>query len=133
MKGLGGKVASDRVLRACKVTKEKGRAREVEQGRKEIDRSLEFGLVSQERLSASRSAFVKLTGKRGSSQPVPAILVTDGKQVAGCKRIDDIPQLIPGWGCCQCQVYNSYERKVCKCCGHVPCYQSLKGVLDEES
>jgi hypothetical protein len=96
MKGLG-KVAQDRVLRACKVTKEKGRAREAELGRKEIDRSMEFGLASQER------SFTR------------------------CKRIDDIPHVVPGWGCCQCHVYNNYDRKVCKNCGHVPCYPTSEG------
>jgi hypothetical protein len=109
MKGLG-RVAQDRVLRACKVTKEKGRAREGVLGRKEIEQSTEVA---------------------GSS--VEPGLVSLEKASSRCKRIDDIPQVVPGWGCCQCHAYNNYERKVCKNCGHVPCYPSLKGVLDEES
>ena len=39
-----------------------------------------------------------------------------------CKRIDNLSHVMPGWGCCRCHVYNSYDRKVCKGCGHVPCY-----------
>ena len=96
MKGLG-KVAQDRVLRACKVTKEKGRARESALGRKEIDRSMEFGLASQER------SFTR------------------------CKRIAETPHLMPGWGCCRCRVYNGLERRSCKNCGHVPCYPTSEG------
>ena len=102
MKGLG-KVAQDRVLRACKVTKEKGRARESVLGRKEIERSTEVVGSNVE------------------------------KTFPRCKRIDDILHAVPGWGCCKCHIYNNYGRKVCKNCGHVPCYPSLKGVPDEES
>jgi hypothetical protein len=99
MKGLGGKVACDHGSRACKVTKEKGRARESEQGRKEIDKSV-----------LSISDFWGLD-----------------KHPVRCKRIDDIPHCMPGWGCCKCHGYNSYGRKVCKHCGHAPCYPKAEG------
>ena len=47
-----------------------------------------------------------------------------------CKRIDNLPHVIPGWGCCKCHVYNSYGRKVCKSCGHVPCYPPPEETAD---
>ena len=43
-----------------------------------------------------------------------------------CKRIDDIPNVVPGWGCCRCSAYNNYARPSCKNCGHVPCYPPRK-------
>jgi hypothetical protein len=42
--------------------------------------------------------------------------------VEKCKRIDDLPRLVPGWGCCQCRRYNGYQRKVCKFYGHAACF-----------
>ena len=66
-----------------------------------------------------------------------------------CKRIDNLSHVMPGWGCCegersewgrggagrpevpaggQCHVYNSYDRTVCKGCGHVPCYPAAAPV-----
>lgn len=40
--------------------------------------------------------------------------------------------VVPGWGCCQCQCYNGYQREVCRNCGHVPCY-TLEGTLGKEA
>jgi len=65
---------------------------------------------------------MELIGKNGRSQPVSGISVVSGKQQEGCKRLDNIPHAVPGWGCCQCHIYNNYARKFCKNCGHVPCY-----------
>lgn len=39
-----------------------------------------------------------------------------------CKRVDNLQFVMPGWGCCKCRTYNSYDRPVCKACGHKPCY-----------
>jgi hypothetical protein len=33
----------------------------------------------------------------------------------------DHPNLMPGWGCCQCRVYNGNQRNECKQCGHKRC------------
>jgi hypothetical protein len=30
--------------------------------------------------------------------------------------------LVPGWCCCSCRVYNSYERAKCRWCSHPACY-----------
>jgi hypothetical protein len=46
-----------------------------------------------------------------------------------CKRIDDVPQILPGWGCCQCHVYNGYQRSSCRSCGHPHCYAFEPGDL----
>ncbi len=32
--------------------------------------------------------------------------------------------IVPGWGCCQCRVYNGYQRTACRNCGHTPCYEA---------
>lgn len=38
------------------------------------------------------------------------------------KCIDiDHPNLQPGWGCCQCNTYNGFQRMECKNCDHVRC------------
>jgi hypothetical protein len=50
-----------------------------------------------------------------------------------CERIDFIPQVIPGLGCCQCSAYNNHERKDCKNCGHVPCYQPVLPTSERDS
>jgi hypothetical protein len=45
-----------------------------------------------------------------------------------CKRIDNLSHVVPGWGCCKCNVYNSYQRETCKICGHISCYpQKVSG------
>ena len=41
-----------------------------------------------------------------------------------CDKIDH-PNLMPGWGCCKCRVYNGIQRHVCKSCGHVPCFTEI--------
>lgn len=47
---------------------------------------------------------------------------------ARCKRLDNLSHVIPGWGCCKCRAYNSYQRETCKGCGHIPCYpQKIPG------
>lgn len=46
-----------------------------------------------------------------------------------CKRIDKLPHLIPGWGCCQCHHYNGYQRVACRFCGHSFCYDFKPGEL----
>jgi hypothetical protein len=37
-----------------------------------------------------------------------------------CEKIDH-PNIMPGWGCCKCRVYNGMQRIECKNCGHVSC------------
>ena len=103
MKGSGEKVAANRILRPCKVAEEKGPAREAGRPEREIAQSDVAG-KSDQLESFSR-----------------------------CKRIDNLSHVVPGWGCCKCHVYNSYGRKVCKSCGHVPCYPPSEGASDEEA
>lgn len=31
--------------------------------------------------------------------------------------------VLPGWGCCQCHVYNGAWRRVCKACKHPVCIE----------
>jgi hypothetical protein len=44
-----------------------------------------------------------------------------------CIRVDNLPHVAPGWGCCKCRTYNDYSRIVCKGCGHKPCYPPPEG------
>ncbi len=37
-----------------------------------------------------------------------------------CKRVE-APNILPGWGCCQCLTYNGLQRQACKACGHMSC------------
>lgn len=39
----------------------------------------------------------------------------------GCRHVRG-SQVVPGWGCCKCNVYNGYQREACRNCGHPPCY-----------
>lgn len=32
--------------------------------------------------------------------------------------------VVPGWACCKCRMYNGYQRHECRGCGHVPCYET---------
>ena len=56
--------------------------------------------------------------------------------MADCLTIDDVDlkwpackhirgeHLVPGWGCCYCRTYNGYQRRECRACGHVACYET---------
>ena len=46
-----------------------------------------------------------------------------------CRRIDDLRNVLPGWGCCQCSGYNGYQRPACRHCGHPHCYEYQEGEL----
>ena len=37
-----------------------------------------------------------------------------------CKEISG-HQVLPGWGCCRCSIYNGAQRSTCKQCGKPPC------------
>ncbi len=37
-----------------------------------------------------------------------------------CSEISH-PNLMPGWGCCNCRVFNGNQRSECKNCGHKRC------------
>lgn len=37
-----------------------------------------------------------------------------------CIAIDH-PNVMPGWGCCQCHLYNGEQRTECKGCKHPRC------------
>jgi hypothetical protein len=37
-----------------------------------------------------------------------------------CKYLDS-PYILPGWGCCNCHLYNGIGRVVCRGCGKPPC------------
>jgi hypothetical protein len=55
--------------------------------------------------------------------------VLDLKVEMSCRRLDDLENVLPGWACCQCSTYNSYQRSRCKACGHPHCYGSEPGEL----
>lgn len=38
-----------------------------------------------------------------------------------CELILSLKNVVPGWGCCRCRVYNGLQRKECKRCGHECC------------
>lgn len=38
-----------------------------------------------------------------------------------CELLDNVPNLMPGWGCCQCRCYNGLQRPRCSKCGHERC------------
>lgn len=38
-----------------------------------------------------------------------------------CVAILDFPEVMPGWGCCNCRFYNGIQRPFCKNCGHIRC------------
>jgi hypothetical protein len=41
--------------------------------------------------------------------------------VKRCTVVDSVPNLRPGWICCQCATYNDQSRTQCKQCPHAPC------------
>ena len=48
----------------------------------------------------------------------------------GCGDLTDAsPYLAPGWGCCQCKVYNNILRERCKRCGHEVCGKAKEKIL----
>ena len=42
-----------------------------------------------------------------------------------CEIIEGDSNLLPGWGCHRCRVYNGFQRKVCKSCGKDRCKLDL--------
>lgn len=42
------------------------------------------------------------------------------KKEARCEAINH-PNLMPGWGCCQCRTFNGEQRTECKWCHHKRC------------
>jgi hypothetical protein len=47
--------------------------------------------------------------------------MSDKKAFDECKAIENIPNLMDGWGCCNCRTYNGKQREECKSCGHERC------------
>jgi len=47
-----------------------------------------------------------------------------------CKKISH-PNLMPGWGCCQCKTYNGEQRLACKQCRHPYCGAKAEEVVKE--
>lgn len=43
-----------------------------------------------------------------------------------CEFIEQTDSLLPGWGCCQCGVYNGLQREICKWCKHKRCIETPK-------
>ena len=43
-----------------------------------------------------------------------------------CELIPSQPNLMVGWGCCQCREYNGLQRDRCKHCGHTCCFDKPK-------
>lgn len=39
-----------------------------------------------------------------------------------CELILSLKGVMPGWGCCQCRMYNGLQRKQCRSCGHECCH-----------
>jgi hypothetical protein len=38
-----------------------------------------------------------------------------------CELLLDLPNVLQGWGCCQCRTYNGLQRAFCKMCDHICC------------
>jgi hypothetical protein len=61
--------------------------------------------------------------------------VSDAKLIVQCKLILNLPDVLPGWGCCQCRVYNGLQRDICRSCPHRCCIEKPKphefGLCDE--
>lgn len=38
-----------------------------------------------------------------------------------CAMLPYHPNIMPGWGCCTCRVFNGDQRQECKECGHKRC------------
>ena len=53
----------------------------------------------------------------------------DKKAFPECKAIENIPNLVDGWGCCNCRTFNGKQRPECKSCGHKRC--DLPAVVNE--
>lgn len=43
-----------------------------------------------------------------------------------CELMLNLPNLMPGWGCCQCRGYNGLQRDNCRSCGHTCCANKPK-------
>ena len=43
------------------------------------------------------------------------------------------PNLVSGWGCCQCSFYNGIQRLHCQKCGHTFCGQIAVDVPERSS
>ena len=43
-----------------------------------------------------------------------------------CALLKDIPNVLPGWGCCKCRTYNGMQRFLCKYCGHPCCHPEVQ-------
>jgi hypothetical protein len=54
--------------------------------------------------------------------------VVSKKNSERCVRIS-ATHIVPGWGCCQCMMYNGYQRETCRKCGHRPCYEFEHGEI----
>jgi hypothetical protein len=39
-----------------------------------------------------------------------------------CGLVLNVPNVMPGWGCCKCKSYNGLQRQKCNWCGHECCY-----------
>jgi hypothetical protein len=50
-------------------------------------------------------------------------------EALNCQRIDNLDQVLPGWGYCKCRSYNGYQRALCRRCGHLQCYPFAPGEL----
>ena len=46
---------------------------------------------------------------------------TMAQRQGDCELLLDLPDVLPGWGCCQCRTYNGLQRSRCKICGHECC------------
>lgn len=43
-----------------------------------------------------------------------------------CQIVEETANVMWGWGCCQCHVYNGLQRDICKRCGHPCCIEKPK-------
>lgn len=59
--------------------------------------------------------FGSLYLQRRRRTPVKLVVVAYGCQVL------EVPNLVPGWGCCACGTYNQNNRAFCRCCRHERC------------
>lgn len=48
-----------------------------------------------------------------------------------CEPVEH-PNIMPGWGCCQCRTYNGIQRNACKHCGHERCDEPEEEDIESE-
>lgn len=83
-------------------------------------RELSFLLLRPD-LTFGVRKFLRVAYKAGFSlEDILRLLGVDNPNSEGCQSIEH-PNVIPGWGCCNCRVYNNNARANCRGCDHLRC------------